>query len=364
METTPRPRSGRRTLLLLSAATLVLVLIFVASVYANARWSVPPHEGVLAWPGADKVVEVQADDLDGSNVSGLEFESDGSRSGVLWVVRNQPSVLYKLTRVGEAWQAAGAEWTGGRTLTYSDGKGIPDAEALTLAGAGPDRRIYVATERNNLDPDVSSLKVLRYDPATADLGPNTRLTAEQEWDLTKHPELHSEPNTGFEGIAFVPDEVLRSQRFYDEGTGDIYDPGVYGDHGGGVFFLALEQTGMVYGYVLSLDGSSQRIATIDSGLPMVVELEYDADSAALWALCDDACHGESSVMSFASRPFQNTRLVATVGYERPASMPNINNEGFTMTSHAECTAGFRPVYWTDDDAPYSRTLRAGQMTCP
>jgi hypothetical protein len=364
METTPRPRSRRRTLRLLGAATLVLVLVFAVSLLAQSRWAGPQHEGVTAWPGAERVVPLRADELDGENVSGLEHESDGSESGALWTVRNNPSVLYKLTRVGTAWQAAGAEWAGGRTLAYPDGRGIPDAEALTVVGSGAERRIYVATERNNLEPEVSSLKVLRFDPATAPMGPNTRLTAEQEWDLTRHPELSSEPNTGFEGIAYVPDDVLRANRFFDESTGDVYDPADYGDHSGGVLFLGLEQTGMVYGYVLSLDGTSRRIATIDTGMPMVAELEYDADSETLWALCDEACAGESAVMSFvAPGPFRGTRLVPTAGHDRPSSMPNINNEGFTITSSAECSGGFRPVYWTDDSAPPHPTLRAGQIAC-
>lgn len=364
MEKKLRSSSQRLSLSPFGAAMAALLLIAAATLLSNSRWSSSDHEEILPWPGEAEAVAVQAEELDGENVSGLEYESDASGSVVLWAVRNDPSVLYKLTRAGDAWQPAGSDWAGGRTLVYPDGEGVPDSEALTLAGSGPERRVYVATERDNLAPEESSLKILRFDPSAMPLGSSTRLTAEQDWDLTGQPGLRSEPNTGFEGIAYVPDDVLQSHRFRDESTGDLYDPDDYGDHGDGAFFLGLEETGMVYGFILSLDGSSRRIATIDTGMPMVAELEFDADSAALWALCDNVCDGESTLMSFvANGSFIGTQLVPTVWYGRPASMPNLNNEGFTITARTECSDGSRPVYWTDDDATDHVTLREGRLGC-
>ena len=36
-------------------------------------------------------------------------------------------------------------------------------------------------------------------------------------------------------------------------------------------------------------------------------------------------------------------------YARPTGMPNLNNEGFTITPDDECLAGSKPVYWGEDD---------------
>ena len=45
-----------------------------------------------------------------------------------------------------------------------------------------------------------------------------------------------------------------------------YNPADYPDHGSGLYFAALENDGKLYGYVLNADGSSHRVAIVDTGL--------------------------------------------------------------------------------------------------
>ena len=42
------------------------------------------------------------------------------------------------------------------------------------------------------------------------------------------------------------------------------------------------------------------------------------------------------------------RFVVSASFERPASMPNINNEGFAVAPQSECVNGRKPVFWSDD----------------
>ena len=55
-------------------------------------------------------------------------------------------------------------------------------------------------------------------------------------------------------------------------------------------------------------------------------------------------------------------MVARV-FDRPAAMPNINNEGFAVTPQAECSGGSRPVFWADDSNTGGHAIRAGAMLC-
>ena len=44
-------------------------------------------------------------------------------------------------------------------------------------------------------------------------------------------------------------------------------------------------------------------------------------------------------------------------------MPNLNNEGFTITPRAECVGRFKPVFWTDDAETGGNAVRAGTLNC-
>ncbi len=57
------------------------------------------------------------------------------------------------------------------------------------------------------------------------------------------------------------------------------------------------------------------------------------------------------------------RFVIAAGYERPASLPNGNNEGFALAFDSECVDGVKPVFWSDDDDSGGFSVRQGAVSC-
>ena len=89
------------------------------------------------------------------------------------------------------------------------------------------------------------------------------LSATHEWNLAAAlPPLGD--NAGLEAIAFVPDTLLVAKGLVDDSKGGgKYDPANYPDHGQGLFFVGVEQTGDVIGFALnSATETSTRITTV------------------------------------------------------------------------------------------------------
>jgi hypothetical protein len=210
--------------------------------------------------------------------------------------------------------------------------------------------VFVASERDG--SGTSRTSVLRYD-VTA---PGSTLTATKEWNLTTDlPPVGA--NLGFEGITWIPDSALNA--FADASTGSTYDPNRYGAHTGGVFFVGVEGTGMIHGYVLQDSGTFTRVATISSGMTSVMELQWEPQTSRLWVMCDDTCNGQHRTMKInASGTFATTAV-----YNRPSGLPNYNNEGFSIAGADECVSGTKPVYWSDDSNDSGHALRKGTITC-
>jgi hypothetical protein len=167
-------------------------------------------------------------------------------------------------------------------------------------------------------------------------------------------------NTGLEAISWISDAYLVSQSFFDESAGAAYTPAAYPDHGDGLFFVGVEATGMIYAYALNhADDSFTRVATISSGFIGVMGLEFDRELNYLWAICDNGCGGRSAVLEIdASGRFAITRV-----FERPLSMPNLNNEGFAIAPQQECVAGQKPVFWSDDSETDGHAIRRATLPC-
>jgi len=312
--------------------------------------------GTAVWPGGSAVQAVDPAGVLGGNMSGLIYEASGAAGpGTLWAVKNGPGTLYRLTTDGSSWAPAAGEWAAGKALEYGDGTGNPDAEGVTFTDAGPAGGAFVATERNNDANGTSRNSILRFDPTAA----GATLAATNEWNLTADLPVVG-PNLGMEAITWVPDSVLVAKGFVDQVTGVAYDPASYPNHGTGLFFVGLEANGAVYAYALDLAGSSfTRVATISSGFVGVMELQFDRDRGNVWAVCDDGCQGRSTVLSVNG----SGAFVAGTVYDRPTSMPNLNNEGFAMAPVAECAGGVRPVFWSDDSATDSHAIRSGTLSC-
>ena len=98
-----------------------------------------------------------------------------------------------------------------------------------------------------------------------------------------------------EGIAWVPDTYLTAHGFKDQATNATYNPATYANHGTGLFFVGVEQTGDVYAYALDLTSNSYtRVAKFASGFPSVMDLTYEPGTQKLWVVCDDTCGGRTA----------------------------------------------------------------------
>ena len=322
----------------------------------------PPAPTLEPWPGSSSVQNAGVVNALGGNMSGLAYEGSGSATpGVLWASKNGPGTLYRLVWNGSSWISDPASgWGAGKTLRYPNGTGNPDAEGVTFAGSAA-AGIYVATERNNDVSGTSRNSILRFDPS----GTGTTIVATREWNLTSDlPAVGS--NTGLEAITWVPDSYLVARGFYDEARSAVYDPALYPDHGGGLFFVGVEANGRIYAYALNhASGSFTRVASFASGLAGVMGLEFDPALNQLWAVCDDGCSGRSAVFAVDARVGSATigRFIAIRLFDRPTGMANLNNEGFAMASQSECVANAKPVFWADDAATGGHALRRGTVTC-
>ncbi len=245
-------------------------------------------------------------------------------------------------------------WSSGKTLRFPTGSGAPDSEGVTLTGSGAAGGAFVASERDGAASGTSRLSVLKYDVS----GSGSALTATKEWNLTSGlPATGS--NLGLEAITWVPDAALTGAGFKDAATGAAYDPARYGAHSGGVFFVGVEGTGMIHGYVLADSGAATRIASVSSGMSGVMELQWEPQAARLWAVCDDTCDGRHRTLKIDATGAFATAAV----HRRPSGMPNYNNEGFSVAGADECVAGTKPVYWADDANDGGHALRRGTITC-
>ena len=312
------------------------------------------------WPGGAGVATADPANLLGGNMSGLAYQPSGSGArGTLWAVKNGPSTLYRLRFDGTTWSPDPATgWAAGKDLNYPSGTGDPDAEGVTLVGDDPANGVYVSTERDNANSGVSRPAVLRFDVSAT----GTALDATNDWNLTSDlPGLGA--NLGLEAIQWLSDSFLVAHGFRDEATNAPYNPATYPGHGSGLFFVGVEQTGNVYAYALKSDNTFTRVATIASGFPAVMDLEFEPESGHLWAVCDDTCGGRTATLDIAQSGPDAGRFVVTNTYARPSGMPNLNNEGFAIAPRAECVGGLKPVFWVDDGNTDGHARRSGTLNC-
>lgn len=324
----------------------------------------PPTPVTAPWPGSDDVATVDGVNVFGGNLSGLMYETaKAGQPSVLWGIRNEPGSLFRLIFSGGIWTPDPANgWGTGKLLAYPNGTGEPDAEGVTFTSGGSTAGMYVAAERNNQNNSISRISVLRYDPSVA----GATLRATNEWNLTSDLPV-SGANLGAEAIAWIPDDVLVARTFFDEKANRTYNPADYADHGTGIFFVGLESNGNVYAFALNhANNTFTRIATFSTGYPTgVMDLNFDPATNYLWAVCDDGCGGVVGILEIESNPALAGfgRFRAPRRFARPATMPNINNEGFAVTTQAECVNGSKPVFWADDSETGGHAIRRATLPC-
>lgn len=308
------------------------------------------------WFGSQDVVTSDLADTFGQDASGVAFDPADPTGRTLWVAQNKLGTLWRMTRNGATWEPS-AGWAGGRNPRYSDGTGAPDTEGVTV---GPDGAVYLASERDNSVSGVSRNTVLRYVPGTS-------MDATDEWDLGGLlPTLGA--NLGLEGITWIPDTALTAGGFLDEATGEAYDPADHPGHGTGLYAVAVEGTGLVYVVALEQTAAVQEaahlVATLDpelvtrAGPKAAMDVAWDPEHSVLRVVCDDSCDGTSVAMGLEGGVFG-----VTAAHDRPAGMPNLNNEGLALAPQTSCVAGRKEVVWADDGDTDGHSLRSGTVPC-
>jgi Lamin Tail Domain/HYR domain len=351
----------------------------------------------MPWPDTHHGQAVTiADNVDlGQNVSGLYYvggDPTTTADDYMWAIQNgssglsgankgDPGSLYKLVEDSSGNWGPAPGWEKGVPVRYlNDPTGEPDSEGVTAV----DGLVYVASERDNTNNTVSKISVIEVDPNHIVMQNGDQdgdLNATHEWDLgpdlgpqngMKNPETGIDPNNpgdanlGIEAIAFVPDSYLTSVGFKDEHTGALYNPADYPKHiDGGVFFVGLEKTGKLYGYVFNSDNTWTRIATVSTAFQTIQDLLWDPTQDALWATCDNGCQGRSSIIKVDTNADadEGTFQVVTVHSRPTGATENLNNEGFTLAPISECIDGSRRAYWSDDTDDDNHWLRSAYVDC-
>ena len=305
---------------------------------------------VIAWPGSREVKTFDTKSTFLEDSSGLDFAN-----GKLYAVDNGTATFWIMN----------ASKNG--TLTFADGfdkgkrvcfkkdasnekaKG-PDAEGITVDGSG---MVYLASERDNSDKGVNYNTILMVNPQTS----GTRLVAEKEWNLTESlPQVSA--NMGIEAVEWVANADV-SGKLIDKNTGKTFDASKYPNAvSGGVFFVALEDNGHVYAYILNEDETVVQIADIDSKLGGAMALDYDTYENKLWVAADDGYGNRMAQITL------NGTADPEIVHVSPAAGVDTkaNNEGFAIATANYTVNGLRPVYRFCDGVT-SGALTINYLSC-
>ncbi|MBZ2198761.1 lamin tail domain-containing protein [Occultella gossypii] len=309
----------------------------------NACEEIPGPEVVASpWPFENDVRDAVAPGTWGEDMSGLDIAADGT----VYAVNNDNAEIFELAGPG----AAGESYTIARSWlpSYPGGAGQPDAEGLTVAGDGA---IFLSTERDNTASGTSRPSVLR-----VELGDEGATSTTHEWNLTSITGALG-ANAGLEGIEWISDADATSLGVRDA-AGATYDPAAYDEHFGGIFAVAVEQTGAVHLVVLEADGATTLLQTAQAteSVPVLMGLDWRAGGNELWGLCDEACENRSSVFAF-----DDGVLTWQVDHHAPTGMnTSFTNEGLAFAWCAVDPSAAPTTLWISDAAHDGVSLRVAE----
>lgn len=304
----------------------------------------------IDWPGSSEVTIYDTEKTFLEDSSGLDFHN-----GQLYAVDNGTGKFWILDVAKDGSLSFAKGFEDGKRVRFqkdadnATAKG-PDTEGITVDGSG---MVYVASERDNANKGVNFNSILTVNPQTE----GADLVAEKEWDLTDSlPQVSA--NTGIEAVEWVAGSEV-SGKLFDQNTQAGFDMSNYPDAvADGVFFVALEDNGHVYAYVLNKDGSSVQIADIDSKLGGAMALDYDTYSHVLWVAADDGFGNKAANITF------NGTGTPDVVHVKPAAGVDVtaNNEGFAIAEASYTVNGNRPVYHFLDGVE-TGALSIGSIHC-
>lgn len=305
---------------------------------------------VIAWPGSSEVRTFDTVSTFLEDSSGLDFAN-----GKLYAVDNGTATFWVMDVAKDGMLTFARGFEQGKRVCFQkdadneNAKG-PDAEGITVDGSG---MVYLASERDNSDKGVNYDTILMVNPNES----GTRLVAQKEWDLTASlPQVSA--NMGIEAVEWVANADVVG-KLLDQNTGNTFDAANYPNAvAGGVFFVALEDNGHVYAFILNEDETVVQIADIDAKLGGAMALDYDTYENVLWVAADDGYGNRMAKITLngSSNP-EIVHVLPASGVDASA-----NNEGFAIAD-AEYTVNVqRPVYRFCDGVT-SGALTIGSINC-
>ena len=326
-------------------AVLIAIMAVSCVLPISAAAEMTGDAEIIPWPGSKDVRQVEKPEIGAGNASGLDFHN-----GNLYAVDNGTAGLQVLEVLqdGTLRYAAGYEEEKRIRFADPDIPGQPDVEGITVSDDGS---VYVATERDNRKPWVSSNRILRLNPWTNE----SVLTALQEWDLTAILPS-SLANSGIEAVEWVHGSAMTGC-LPDHAKQKLFDMADYPQAvSDGIFFVLLEMNDHLYACILNRDGTACVVADIEPGLQGIAALEYDQTTGVLWAASDD--RGENRL----ARLLFSEGKVTTEFVLPPESLDiSHNNEGFAIAEESYTENDSRPVYWLRDGV-YESALTIGSLT--
>ena len=290
---------------------------------------------LIDWPGKGEVSIFDKQPTFLEDSSGLDFAD-----GKLYAVDNGTATFWELDvdkDDGSMSFVKGFE-KGKRVRFQKDkdnaGAKGPDAEGITVDSKG---MVYLASERDNSAKGVNYNTVLMVDPSSE----GNDLVAQKEWNLTSLlPSVSA--NMGVEAIEFVEADNVS---LIDKNTGSAFSMDKYDQSvADGVFFVALEDNGHVYAFVLNNDGSAVLISDIDSKLGGAMALDFDTSEKVLWVAADNGYGNRSARIKL------NGTDNPEITHVLPPSGLDVNGnfEGFAIADASYAIDGERPVYRFQD----------------
>ena len=304
----------------------------------------------IPWEGSSKITVFDKTPTFLEDSSGLDF-SDGK----LYAVDNGTATVWVLDVAKDGTMTFADGFAEGKRVIFKKDAGDdtaagPDAEGITVDGEG---LVYLASERDNSDKGVNYDTILMIDPKAA----GTELVALKEWDITGLlPEVSA--NMGVEAIEWVANSDVDGL-LWDANTKAPFDHSDYPQAvAQGVFFVALEDNGHVYAFVLNDDGTAELIADIDSKIGGAMALDYDTYEDVLWVASDNGYNNRlAKIVLNGSENVQITHVSAPAGLDT-----TLNYEGFAIADASYTVNGERPVYRFQDGVT-SGALAIGSVAC-
>ena len=304
----------------------------------------------INWPGKETTTIYDKYPTFLEDSSGLDFYN-----GKLYAVDNGTGRFWVFDVAKDGSMTFANGFANGKRVRFQKDAGNPtsagpDAEGISVDGNG---MVYIASERDNSAKGVNYNSILMVNPNAE----GEDLVALMEWNLTDSlPQVSA--NMGIESVEWISSANVNGKLF-DQNTNAAFDILNYPNAtANGVFFVALEDNGHVYAYVLNNDGTYVQIADIDSRIGGAMALDYDTYENVLWVVSDNGYNNRAAKIAF-----NGTADVDIVHVNAPSGVDvTANNEGFAIAEYTYTKEGQRPVYRFLDGVT-SGALSVGNLAC-